>query len=89
MFKLIKLIWSKIKQLQCEHEFLLSSLGKRNVDGNLIWSCHKCNKVYTVHYGLKILDHGKIVNDKWNQTKEIKKEKKTLRELINEELLKD
>jgi len=45
--------------------------------------------VYTVNYGLKILDHGKIVNDRWNQTKEIKKEKKTLRELINEELLKD
>ena len=43
------------------HVFRIEQSGKRDKNGNFTWPCYRCGKVFTVAYGLELLDHGTFV----------------------------
>ena len=54
---------SKVKQFFCRHEFKGKDMKPRDENGMVIWPCHKCKKVFTAEYGLRILENGKCIGE--------------------------
>ena len=51
----------QIKQKFCKHRFDYKDLISRPTpDGDVTWTCWKCNKEFKAHCGLYILDHGEV-----------------------------
>lgn len=46
-----------LKQLFCRHLFDLPNTSPRDKEGNLIWACCKCSKIFKGNCGLYILRH--------------------------------
>jgi len=43
------------------HKFYLNDLQGRDNNGNVTWSCFKCEKVFIAECGLDILKNGRCV----------------------------
>jgi hypothetical protein len=52
---------SFIKSIICRHKFKIKDMQPRNQEGNVIWPCCKCGKIYIEECGLDVLNHGKCI----------------------------
>jgi transposase-like protein len=56
-------VFAFLKQKFCKHEFKGKDMEKRDESGIVRWPCHKCKKVFSAEYGLKILENGKCIGE--------------------------
>lgn len=64
------------KKKTCNHLFRAQDMRPRDENGNVKWNCCKCQKMFTAHYGLAILGHGKC-DGRWDLPNKYIEEKVT------------